>query len=148
VLYFVNNNCGKVMNNFLSRLKDLQKGMNKSEFSRFLGVKQQTLDNYLNGRIPKLDFVVVVCKKCDVTSDWLLGLAPSSISVRAPPLPFPPAGLHAAEAPAAPCPECARLNAIIDALLEQRREAAKEPGRSRPARKSSSVPMKSSLYPA
>lgn len=132
---------------FSARLIELRGTRNTSEFARFLGMKQATLDRYVKmQRTPNGESIVQICKACGVSADWLLGLAPACAS---PPPPFPPSGLHAAEAPAAQrCPDCARLNAIIDAMLDQRREAAPGVGRSSPARKSSSGPVKSSLYPA
>ena len=53
--------------------------MNVSEFARFLGMKQQTLDNYIKGRIPSVEFVVRLCSKCCVSADWLLGLESDNV---------------------------------------------------------------------
>ena len=63
------------MKEFPERLKMLKGDMNVSQFARFLGVKQQTLDNYLkNKRKPNIPFVLTVCAKCCKSSDWVLGL--------------------------------------------------------------------------
>ena len=49
--------------------------MNVSEFARFLGMNQKSLDNYVKGQCkPSVELVVTVCIKCDVSADWLLGL--------------------------------------------------------------------------
>ena len=40
-----------------------------------MGVRQQTLNNYMNGREPPASFVVIVCEKMNLSADWLLGLA-------------------------------------------------------------------------
>jgi len=66
------------MKNFSAMLRQLQADMNVSEFARFLGMKQQTLNNYMKGRVPTVESVVTVCKKCGVDSDWLLGLKEES----------------------------------------------------------------------
>ena len=63
------------MSFFSDRLKDLQGEMNTSEFARFLCVKQQTLDNYMRGRSPNVEFVIAVCEKCGVSADWFLGIS-------------------------------------------------------------------------
>jgi transcriptional regulator with XRE-family HTH domain len=63
------------MSDFVRRLKQLQNGRNTSEFARFLGVKQQTLDNYIKGRKPSVEFIVTLCNKCGKSADWLLGLS-------------------------------------------------------------------------
>ena len=60
---------------FTQRLNKLRGNMNVSEFARFLGIRQSSLDCYIKGeRKPSVELVVAVCLKCDVSSDWLLGL--------------------------------------------------------------------------
>lgn len=50
--------------------------MNMKEFSRFLDLKYTTYAGYENGmREPGPDFLVMVAKKCGITTDWLLGLS-------------------------------------------------------------------------
>lgn len=64
------------MKNFLHRMRRLQKDMNTSEFARFLGVKQQSLDKYMKGiNKPSVEFILTVCSRIGVSSDWLLGLS-------------------------------------------------------------------------
>ena len=66
------------MESVVNRLKTLldERGTSVSEFARFLGMPQPTLNNYLKGeRTPTIDSIVIVCNKCKVTSDWLLGLS-------------------------------------------------------------------------
>ena len=70
-----------IMNDFLLRMKRLQKKRNTSEFARVLGVRQQTLDNYMKGiNKPSVEFIVTVCVRMGVSSDWLLGLCGDSAS--------------------------------------------------------------------
>lgn len=45
-------------------------------FSKFLNISRQSLGYYLNGaRIPDAKTIQQICTKCDVSSDWLLGLS-------------------------------------------------------------------------
>lgn len=61
---------------FVSRLRKLMGKTNESAFSRFLEMHQSTFYLYSHGtRKPSVDFVMRVCRKCNVTSDWLLGLS-------------------------------------------------------------------------
>ncbi len=60
----------------LKRLKDLQGENSVSSFARFLEMPQKTVDTYINGqRKPSVEFIMRVCSKCHVSSDWLLGLS-------------------------------------------------------------------------
>ena len=60
----------------VSRIDGLRNGMSVSAFARFLGLPQKSLDNYLKqGRKPSVELVMLVCTRCHVTSDWLLGLS-------------------------------------------------------------------------
>jgi len=64
----------KVMKLFLERLNHLRGDMNVTEFSRFLGMKQRTVDACLRGeRKPSIELLLAICEKCNVTSDWMLG---------------------------------------------------------------------------
>lgn len=65
------------MSAFPSRLIELKGTMSVNRFARFLGVHQQTLNNYVLGRAPSVDFIITVCQKCGVSADWLLGLTAS-----------------------------------------------------------------------
>ena len=59
------------------KLRELreQTGMNKKEFSEFLGVKYTTYNGYETGaREPGSDFLKLVSTKFDVSIDYLLGL--------------------------------------------------------------------------
>lgn len=45
-------------------------------FAEFLGTARQTLGYYLNGsRVPDAKMVRLICEKCNVSADWLLGLS-------------------------------------------------------------------------
>ena len=62
-------------NNFLARLDELRGDRSVTEFARFLGIPQKTLDNYMREeRKPSIGLVEAICTKCFVSSDWLLGL--------------------------------------------------------------------------
>lgn len=63
------------MEKFLSRLEILRGNSGVTEFARLLGVRQQTLSNYVKGREPPASFVKLVCEKMCVSADWLLGLS-------------------------------------------------------------------------
>jgi len=68
------------MESVVLSLKELQGSMNVSEFARFLGVNQKTLDNYIKGiRKPTVDFVLHVCTKCGISCDRLLGLTDTAL---------------------------------------------------------------------
>ena len=62
------------MDKFLFRLEEVCGTRSVAEFARLLGVRQQTLNNYMNGREPPAAFVALVCKTMNVSADWLLGL--------------------------------------------------------------------------
>lgn len=59
------------------RLKKIREkmGMNMREFARFLDVKYTTYAGYENGsRDPGSDFLALVAKYCNTTTDYILGL--------------------------------------------------------------------------
>lgn len=64
---------------FKERLEELRKLMgnpSNTEFAKTIGISRQTLGFYLNGdRIPDCETLVQICKKCNVSSNWLLGLS-------------------------------------------------------------------------
>ena len=62
------------MEKFFSRLDEVRDTRSVAEFARILGVRQQTLNNYMNGREPPASFVATVCEKMNLSADWLLGL--------------------------------------------------------------------------
>ena len=48
----------------------------QTEFAKYIGLSRQTLGFYLNGdRIPDAEGILKICKACNVSSDWLLGIA-------------------------------------------------------------------------
>lgn len=66
------------MPDFKTRLNDLfiEHGGTAVAFADFLGTSRQTLGYYLNGqRIPDALMVKQICERCNVSSDWLLGLS-------------------------------------------------------------------------
>lgn len=63
---------------FRERLNQLltESGNTIVAFAEFLGTSRQSLGYYLNGeRIPDALMVKQICKRCNVSSDWLLGLS-------------------------------------------------------------------------
>ena len=59
----------------IERIKQEIKGESIYSFSKRIGISQQTVDCYINGkRKPSLDFIYRVCSTYGVSSDWLLGL--------------------------------------------------------------------------
>lgn len=65
------------MDIFATRIKELREsfGMTQKDFSKYIGVKQQTLSGYERGLMkPPLDIITEIAKKCSVSIDWLCGL--------------------------------------------------------------------------
>lgn len=63
---------------FAKRLKQLREsmGMTQLEFSEFIGVKQQNLSGYENGKSkPPLDVARGIADNCEISLDWLCGLS-------------------------------------------------------------------------
>ena len=64
---------------FKERFNDLLKkhgNGNITKFGDFLGLSRQTVGFYLNGdRIPDIQTMLQICRKCKVSSDWLIGLS-------------------------------------------------------------------------
>lgn len=64
---------------FKDRLNILMGDMSITEFAKYIGLSRQTTGFYLNGdRIPDVETLCQICTKCNVSADWLLGLAPES----------------------------------------------------------------------
>lgn len=62
---------------FKKRFAALRKeyGMTQKDFSEFLGISRPTVGFYENGdRIPDAQILAEIAVKCQVSSDWLLGL--------------------------------------------------------------------------
>lgn len=52
------------------------KETSQDEFAKFLGISRQTVSFYENGeRVPDALVLRQICEKCNVSSDWLLGLS-------------------------------------------------------------------------
>ena len=65
------------MEGLAQKLKDLrwEKGLDKSEVSKLLGLSKNAFGNYEAGiREPSLDILKRICIIFDVSSDYLLGL--------------------------------------------------------------------------
>ena len=59
----------------VSRVKRQMNGESVYAFAKRLGISQQTVDCYINGkRKPSLDFIYRVCSVCGCSADELLGL--------------------------------------------------------------------------
>lgn len=60
---------------FTQRFRELQGTRSNTEFADFLRLSRQTVGFYCNGdRLPDVITLKQIAKKCDVTTDWLLGL--------------------------------------------------------------------------
>lgn len=60
---------------FTKRFRELQGDRTNTEFADYLGISRQTVGFYCNGdRIPDAQILRDIAKKCNVSSDWLLGL--------------------------------------------------------------------------
>ncbi len=65
-------------NIFANRFSELRKEKNitQTELAEKLGTTQTTLSGYENGsRMPSVEFLILVSKKFNVSTDWLLGLS-------------------------------------------------------------------------
>ncbi len=59
------------------RLKEIREkhGMNKKEFSNYIGIKYTTYNGYeTEAREPDSDFLILISQKFNVSTDYLLGL--------------------------------------------------------------------------
>lgn len=129
---------------FPQRLAQLQGNRNVSEFARFLGIPQASVDRYLKGqRTPTGEIIYQICKKANISADWLLGLSDSHSPPSSAP-PFPERGLLAAEpedeAPPSGCRSCEAKDEQIRLLTETLH--ALSMGRSTPDRTSTSARAK------
>lgn len=60
---------------FTERFRKLQGDRSNTEFAEFLGISRQTVGFYYNGdRIPDAMTLKQIAEKCNVSTDWLLGL--------------------------------------------------------------------------
>ena len=61
---------------FTERFRELQGARSNTEFAEFLGISRQTVGFYWNGdRAPDAVTLTKISEKCNVSSDWLLGLS-------------------------------------------------------------------------
>lgn len=61
---------------FTERFRKLQGKQSNTEFSDFLGISRQSVGFYLNGdRVPDALTLAKIAEKCEVSTDWLLGLS-------------------------------------------------------------------------
>lgn len=63
---------------FASRLEELMIGMDVSnrEFAKQLYLDPHNITYWVHGeRLPKIDAIVQICNKYNVSADWLLGLS-------------------------------------------------------------------------
>lgn len=66
------------MDIFATRIKELRESlqMTQTKFSKYIGIKQQTLSGYERGIMkPPLDVTKEIAEKCHVSIDWLCGLS-------------------------------------------------------------------------
>lgn len=64
------------------RIKELRGNMSRDEFASLIGSNRNTIQRYETyERIPKADFIEIICEKFQVRADWLvLGIGPKSRS--------------------------------------------------------------------
>lgn len=63
----------KISQNLSKLIKE--KNISQAQMAVSLGVGQQTVSKYINGKLePNLDTVIKITKYFDVTSDYLLGI--------------------------------------------------------------------------
>ncbi|WP_050696547.1 helix-turn-helix domain-containing protein [Anaeromassilibacillus senegalensis] len=61
---------------FAERFGRLRDNMTQAEFADFLGISRPTVGFYENGeRIPDASVLIKIAKKCNVSTDWLLGIS-------------------------------------------------------------------------
>jgi len=58
-----------------NRLRQLRGSMKQSELAAQLGISQNMISNYENGREPPIDVIVMYSKFFNVSSDFIIGLA-------------------------------------------------------------------------
>lgn len=52
-----------------------ERNMKQTEFADFLGISRQSIGFYESGkRLPDASTIALICKKCNVSADWLLDL--------------------------------------------------------------------------
>ena len=69
-----------------TRIGELMGARSITEFAKELQISRQTLGFYLNGdRIPDSETLAQICRCCNVSADWLLGLSedPNAVMVAA-----------------------------------------------------------------
>ena len=57
------------------RMNELKGNMSVSAFARAIGINQQTMATYMQGRLPSLEVAARIASTFDVSLDWLLGLS-------------------------------------------------------------------------
>lgn len=61
---------------FREHLRELMGDLSVTDFAQKIGLTRQTVGFYLNGdRIPDCETLALICSKCDVSANWLLGLS-------------------------------------------------------------------------
>jgi transcriptional regulator with XRE-family HTH domain len=60
------------MNSFADRLKIIMGSVSGREFAAKLGKSSTTVNQYLKGRTPPADFIVLVCERYQIEHKWLL----------------------------------------------------------------------------
>ena len=66
------------METFGDRLESLRGRESQKEFARKLGIPLTSYTNWISGTSsPKMEYIIVLCTKLGISSDWLLGLSPA-----------------------------------------------------------------------
>lgn len=61
----------------VNRLKEIKRweGITQAEMARALNLKPQTISNYFCGREPSCGVLAAICRRFQVSADYLLGLS-------------------------------------------------------------------------
>ena len=64
----------EIYSEFTVRLRRLRSLNKQGDFAKMLDIPQPTLSAYEHGKItPKLEMLIKIADKCDVSLDWLIG---------------------------------------------------------------------------
>lgn len=49
-------------------------GMSRNKVARAIGVSESTVSRWANGRVPDLEYLIMISEYFEVTMEWLLGI--------------------------------------------------------------------------
>lgn len=77
-----NNQADKILNPFTQRFRSLfMQDETQDQFGKRTGINRNTVAQYFNGKktSPNAKIIEKLCKSCNVSADWLLGLTPADV---------------------------------------------------------------------